>query len=167
MGATAAEYGSSTAWQQLTVTVPSPTLSVTSVGSAIKGQVLDLSGLVTISDPGFVGYQQLELWDSKGTLAGGQFVVNGMRRPAGTRSMSRRRMLPTRCSTPDRGRTDTLLARLLQTNGSLTAWQKLTVTVPSPTLSVTSVAGAIKASGYRSFRLGDDLRSGFRRLSAT
>ena len=46
-------------------------------------EVIDLSDLVTITDPGFVGYQQLELWDSNGTLAGGQFVVNGMPQTGG------------------------------------------------------------------------------------
>ena len=54
--------GTLTPWQEFSVTVPTPTLSVTSVAGAIKGQVFNLSSLVTISDPGFVGYQQLELW---------------------------------------------------------------------------------------------------------
>ena len=137
--------GTLTAWQKLTVTVPSPTLSVTSVAGAIKGQVINLSDLVTISDPGFVGYQQLELWDSKGTLAGGQFVVNGVPQTGGHEiDVSPANVANTVFDAGTAGGTDTLLARLLQNNGTLTAWQKLTVTVPSPTLSVTSVAGAIK-----------------------
>jgi hypothetical protein len=74
-----APKASLTPWQQFSVTVPQPALNATSVGSGIGGEVLNLSRLGTISDPGFVGYEQLELWDSKGTLAGGQFVVNGMR----------------------------------------------------------------------------------------
>ena len=137
--------GSLTAWQQLTVTVPSPTLSVTSVAGAIQGQVLNLSSLVTIADPGFVGYQQLELWDSKGTLAGGQFVVNGVPQTGGHEiDVSPANVANTVFDAGTAGGTDTLWARLLQTNGTLDGWQKFTVTVPSPTLSVTSVAGAIK-----------------------
>ena len=54
-----------------------PALSVTSIASATKGQVINLSSLVTIADPGLVGYQQLHLWDTAGTVAGGQFVQPG------------------------------------------------------------------------------------------
>ncbi|MDA9435038.1 hypothetical protein, partial [Bradyrhizobium sp. CCBAU 51627] len=60
-----------------TVAVSAPTLSVTSNAAALKGQVLNLSTLVSIADPSHLGYQKLELWDSNGTAASGQFVVNG------------------------------------------------------------------------------------------
>ena len=87
--------------------------------SAIGGEVLDLSGLVTISDPGFVGYQQLELWDSKGTLAGGQFVVNGVAQSGGHEiDVSPANVANTVFDAGTAGGTDTLLARLLQNNGS-------------------------------------------------
>ena len=72
-----------TPWQQFSVTVPQPTLNVSSIGSGIGGEVLSLSSLATISDPGFVGYQQLELWDSNGTATGGQFVINGVPQAGG------------------------------------------------------------------------------------
>ena len=120
------------------MTVPSPTLSVTSVAGAIKGQVINLSDLVTISDPGFVGYRQLELWDSKGTLAGGQFVVNGMAQTGGHEiDVSPANVANTVFDAGTAGGTDTLLARLLQTNGTLTPWQQFTVANP-----VTVAAGA-------------------------
>ena len=97
------------------MTVPSPTLSVTSVAGAIGGQVLDLSNLVTISDPGFVGYRQLELWDSNGTLAGGQFVVNGMPQTGGHEiDVSPANVANTVFDVGKSARTDTLWARLLQ-----------------------------------------------------
>ena len=75
--------GSLTPWQQFNVTVPQPTLNVTSIGSAIGGEVLDLSSLITTTDPGFVGYQQPELWDFNSTAAGGQFVVKGVPQSGG------------------------------------------------------------------------------------
>ena len=79
--------GTFTAWQKFTVSVPAPSFTVTSVPSASAGQHIAVSNLVTISDPGNVGYQKLELWDSNGTVAGGQFVVNGVARFS--RSLSR------------------------------------------------------------------------------
>ena len=39
--------------------------------------------LVTIADPDHVGFQKLELWDSNGTAAGGQFVINGVAQTGG------------------------------------------------------------------------------------
>jgi hypothetical protein len=42
-----------------------------------RGDQIALSNLVKIDDPESVGYQKLELWDSNGTPAGGQFVING------------------------------------------------------------------------------------------
>lgn len=68
-----------------------PTLTVNSNGSATRGQTLALSTLVTITDPDSVGYQRLELWDSNGTVGGGQFVINGgaERRPRDRRDADR------------------------------------------------------------------------------
>ena len=86
------------------------------------GEVLNLSNLVTISDPGFVGYQQLELWDSKGTLAGGHFVVNGMAQTGGHEiDVSPANVANTVFDAGTAGGTDTLLARLLQNDGTLDA----------------------------------------------
>ena len=55
---------------------------------------------MTISDPDSVGYQKLELWDSNGTVAGGQFVVNGVPQTGGHEIDVRRPMSPARCLTP-------------------------------------------------------------------
>ena len=136
------DNGTLTSWMPFTVTVPTPTLSVTSIGSGIGGEVLSLSSLVTISDPGFVGYQQLELWDFKGTLAGGQFVVNGVPQTGGHEiDVSPANVANTVFDAGTAGGTDTLWARLLQKDGSLTSWQQFSVTVPQPTLTVHSDNG--------------------------
>jgi len=126
-----------------TVTVPTPTLSVSSIASATKGQVINLSSLVTIADPGLVGYQQLHLWDTAGTVAGGQFVVNGVAQTGGHEiDVSPANVANTVFDAGTSAGTDTLYAQLLQNNGTLTSWMPFTVTVPTPTLSVTSIAGA-------------------------
>ena len=88
---------------------------------AIKGQVFNLSSLVTISDPGFVGYQQLELWDSDGTVAGGQVVVNGAAQTGGHEiDVSPANVANTVFDASTLGGPDVLWARLLQNNGTLT-----------------------------------------------
>ena len=136
--------GSLTPWQQFSVTVPQPTLNVTGIGSAIGGEVLDLSSLVTTTDPGFVGYQLLELWDSNGTAAGGQFVVKGMPQTGGHEiDVSPANVANTVFDVGKSAGTDTLWARLLQNDGSLTPWQQFSVTVPQPTLNVTGIGSAI------------------------
>jgi hypothetical protein len=133
--------GTLTAWQPFTVTAPAatvlPTVAVTSNPNAMLGQTLALSTLAAISDPQSVGYQKLELWDSKGTVAGGQFVVNGVAQTGGHEID----VLPADVANTvfDAGTsagTDTLMARVLEANGTLTAWKPFTVTVPTPTVAV-------------------------------
>ena len=68
-----------------------------------------------------IGYQQLELWDSKGTLAGGQFVVNGVPQTGGHEiDVAPAKVASTVFDAGTAGGTDTLWARLLQNDGSLT-----------------------------------------------
>jgi hypothetical protein len=90
--------GTLTDWQQFTVTVPEASLSMSSVASVHQGQAINVSGLMSITDPGQNGYKQLQLWDSNGTATGGQFKVNGTLQTGGHRSMFRRSMWPTRSS---------------------------------------------------------------------
>ena len=144
------DNGTLTSWMPFTVTVPTPTLSVTSVANATKGQVFNLSSsLVAIADPGHVSYQQLELWDTAGTLAGGQFVVNGVFETGGHEiDVSPANVASTVFDAGTSAGIDTLWARLLQDNGTLTSWMPFTVTVPTPTLSVTSVANATKGQVF-------------------
>ena len=52
-------------------------------GQTLGRQVINLASLLTIGDPGNVGYQKLELWDSNGTLTGGQFKINGVAHQTG------------------------------------------------------------------------------------
>jgi hypothetical protein len=135
--------GQLTGWQQLTVTAPAaqlPTMSVHDVSGATASQSISLSTLVTISDPDNVGYQKLELWDSNGTTTGGQFIVNGTPQSGGHEID----VAPTDVSNTvfDVGSTaapDTLWARLLQDNGTLTAWQQFTVKDPVTVAAGTTV----------------------------
>lgn len=139
--------GSVSGWQQFSVTVPQPTVSVTSKPSATRGQAISLSSLVAIVDPANVGYQQLELWDSNGTAAGGQFVVNGAAQTGGHEiDVSAANIASTVFHAGTVAGTDTLWARLLETNGTLTTWQQFTVTVPLPSLTVTSNSSAARSS---------------------
>ncbi len=129
--------GTLTPWQLFTVTVPAPTLVVHNDPTAAGGQTLALSSLVTIADAGGVGYQKLELWDSNGTATGGQFVVNGVAQTGGHEiDVSPANVANTVFDAGTSAGTDTLRARLLQNDGTLTDWQLFTVTVPAPTLAV-------------------------------
>jgi hypothetical protein len=131
--------GSLTGWQKFTVTVPKPTLTVQNDANATSGQLINLSGLLTIADPGDTSYQKLELWDSDGTVTGGQFVVNGVPQTGGHEiDVTPANVANTVFDAGTAGGTDTLWAQLLQDDGSPTGWQKFTVTVPKPTLGVSS-----------------------------
>jgi hypothetical protein len=123
--------GSQSGWMQFSVTVPTPTLSVNNYNSATPGQVISLSNLLTITDPGNVGYQQLELWDSNGTPATGQFMVNGAAQTGGHEiDVSQANVANTVFDEGTTGNTDTLWARLMQNDGTLTPWQQFTVVDP-------------------------------------
>jgi hypothetical protein len=131
--------GTLTPWQQFTVSVPVAAVSVTSDNNATAGQAIALSNLVTISDPGNVGYQGLQLWDSAGTVAGGEFQINGVPQPANAAiNVSPANIADTVFDARTSAGTDILWARLLQANGTLTPWQQFTVNVPVPAVSVTS-----------------------------
>ncbi len=99
-----------------------PTLSVSNDASATLGQAINLSSLVTISDPGNVGYQTLELWDLDGTVAGGQFVVNGTPQTGGHEiDVTPANVTGTVFAVAGTSAgTDMLWARLLQADGTLT-----------------------------------------------
>lgn len=93
--------------------------------------VIDLGALVTISDPGDVGYRNLELWDSNGTAAGGRFKINDVPQTSGhVIDVSSADVPNTEFDAGTSGATDTLWARLQQNDGTLTAWQQFTVTDP-------------------------------------
>jgi autotransporter-associated beta strand protein/probable HAF family extracellular repeat protein len=89
---------------------------------------------VSIADPDGVGYQKLELWDANGTVGGGQFVVNGADQTGGHEiDVSPTDVAKTVFDVGTLRGTDTLWARVLQTDGTLTKWQRFTVrAVPSP-----------------------------------
>jgi ELWxxDGT repeat protein len=148
------DNGTLTAWEKFTVTVPSPTLSVSSDPAATRGQPISLATLVSIADPGDVGYQTLELYDTDGTLIGGQFVISTVAQ-TGKQILyvSPTNFTKTVFDVGTLGGTDTLYARLLQDNGTLTAWQKFTVTAPVATLPVLTVHNDASATAGQAIEL--------------
>jgi hypothetical protein len=137
--------GQLTGWQSFTVTVPAPSLAVSSISNATRGQQIALSNLVSISDPAGISYSQLELWDSNGIAAGGQFVVNGVAQTGGHEiDVAPANVAGTLFDAGTTAGTDPLYARLLQSNGQLTPWQQFSVTVPAPTLAVSSISNATR-----------------------
>jgi hypothetical protein len=129
--------GQPTGWQQFTVTAPTaqlPTLSLSNDLTAMYGQQIALSNLVSIVDPDGVGYQKLELWDSNGTITGGQFVANGVPQTGGHEvDISPADIANTVFDVGTLGGTDTLWAQLLQNNGQMSGWQQFAVTAPIDT----------------------------------
>ncbi|WP_163163585.1 hypothetical protein, partial [Bradyrhizobium uaiense] len=106
---------------------PNPTVTVHNFSTATPGQTIALSNLVTILDPGNVGYQKLELWDSDGTPATGQFVVNGVAQTGGhTINVAPGDVANTVFNEGTTGNTDTLWAQLLLNNNTTTGWQQFT-----------------------------------------
>src|SRR3984885_2188176 len=123
--------GTARGWEEFSVTVPNPTVTVHNDPSATPSQVIPLSTLVTIADPGNVGYQALELWDSNGTPATGQFVVNGVPQTGNhTITVSPANVANTVFDEGSSGSSDKLWAQLVLNNGTLTGWQQFTVTDP-------------------------------------
>jgi hypothetical protein len=129
------------------LTPVAPTLSVSNNPNAMPGQQVSLSTLVAISDPDTVGYQKLELWDDNGTVTGGEFVVNGTPQTGGHEiDVAPANVASTVFDVGTLGGTDTLWARLLENDGTLTAWQQFSVTAPADTgPAVISVANSIMA----------------------
>src|ERR1700676_4120307 len=138
--------GTLSGWQQFSVTIPMPTLAVYNDPTATGGQHVALSSLVTIADPSGVGYQKLELWDTNGTVAGGQFVVNGVVQTGGHEiDVAPANVTSTVFNVGTLGGTDTLFAWLLQDDGTPTAWMPFTVTAPfdrAPVVTVSNLAAA-------------------------
>src|SRR5436189_188004 len=96
-----------------------PSISVTSTNAA-RGQSLAISTLVSISDPDQVGFLKLELWDSIGTVSGGQFVVNGSAQSGAHEiGVSAGDVSYTVFDVGTLGGTDTLWAQLLESNGQV------------------------------------------------
>lgn len=136
--------GSLTPWQQFTVTIAQPNLITANSTIALnQTPLLGGSGLLTVSDPSGVGYQQLQLWDSNGTGTGGQFFVGGTPQTGGHEID----LTPTQAASAsfvsgNSAGTDTVWARLKLDDNSLTPWQQFVLTMPQPTLTATSVAAA-------------------------
>ena len=148
MGPTAPEHGQLTSWEEFTVTVPLPSLTVNNVANATPMQVLSLSSFLTISEPGNVGYQLLELWDSNGTKTGGQFNVNGTLETGGHEiDVTPANVANTSFDVGTNGGTDTLWARLLQDNGQLTSWEQFTVSTGTGAQLASAVAPGFSSAG--------------------
>src|SRR5262249_34742143 len=118
-----------------------PSVAVSNMASAYRGQGIPLANLVAAIDPSSVGFSMLELWDSNGTAGGGQFVVNGGAQTGGPESDGKPGQVGnTVFDVRTLGGTDTLWARLQENDGSLTSWQSFTVTAPTPRLPSLSVS---------------------------
>ena len=129
-----------------------PTLAVHNVSGATASESIALSTLMTISDPNGVGYQKLELWDTNGTSTRGQFVVNGTPQSGGHEiDVAPTDVSNTVFDVGSTGATDTLWARLLQDNGTLTAWQQFTVKDPITVAAHTTVEISSGYAGQLSF----------------
>ena len=141
--------GSTALFKVDTLTTPQPpTITVSNDPTATRGQVISLSTLVAISDRFGLGFQKLELWDSQGTTFGGQFVVNGTPQTGGHEiDVSPADVTNTVFDVGTLGGTDTLWARLLQDDGTLTGWQQFTVTAPIDRPPVVTVANKTAAHG--------------------
>jgi hypothetical protein len=135
------QNGQLTGWMPFTVGAPAaqlPTLTVHPFSGASAGQSIPLSTLVSTTDPDGVGYQKLELWDSNGTAKDGQFVINNSPQGGGHEiDVNPGGVANSKFDVGTSGAPDTLYARLLQDNGTLTAWQQFTVKDP-----ITIAAGA-------------------------
>ncbi|MDH2381897.1 hypothetical protein [Bradyrhizobium sp. CER78] len=144
--------GTTSGWQQFSVTVPNPTVAVHNYTTATPGQTIALSNLVTISDPGNVGYQKLELWDSDGTAATGQFVVNNVTQTGGHAiDVSPANVGNVVFNEGTTGNTDTLWAQLILNNGTATGWQSFTVVDPVTIAQGTTVELANAYAGHAIF----------------
>jgi hypothetical protein len=120
--------GSTSSWEEFSVTVPAPTLTVQNDPNATPNEQIPLSTLVSVTDPSNASYQ-LQLWDSNGTAASGEFLINGVAQsanhaidvPAGADVVF---------ESASTGESDTLWARLIQANGTSSTWQEFVVTDP-------------------------------------
>jgi hypothetical protein len=160
------QNGQLTGWMPFTVGAPAaqlPTLTVNPQPNETPGATIALSTLVTINDPDGVGFQKLELWDSNGMPATGQFVINSTAQTGGHEiDVNPADVATSKFVVGTKGTTDTLYARLLQDNGTLTAWQQFTVKDPitiaaGATVEISSAyAGAVSfAAGTGTLQLDD------------
>lgn len=116
-----------------------PSLAVGSMGAANRGQSIPISNLAAALDPSNVGFSKLELWHSVGPADGSQLVVNGAPQTTGHEIDLSPADVANTVFNVGSGGTDTLWARLLQNDGSLTPWQSFTVTAaPDHTPVVTA-----------------------------
>jgi hypothetical protein len=133
--------------------LPVLTVSSWALVGRVRGEQLALSSLASVSDPDHVGFQTLEVWDSNGTLSGGQFVVNGVAQTGGHAiDIAPADMTKTVFDVGTAGGTDTLWARLLGNNGQPisgwpTGWKIFTVTATPETPPTVSVANVTATHG--------------------
>jgi hypothetical protein len=145
--------GQLTPWQSFIIAAPPaglPSLTVNAEVAAARGDTLGLAALLTISDLDQAGFQMLHLWDSNGTVGGGQFTVTGVPQTGGHQIDVAPADLPnTFFNVGTLGGTDTVYAQLLQWNGELTPWKSITVTAQKaqlPSISVSDEAHAVRGS---------------------
>jgi len=112
-------------------------------------QAIALTSLLSISDPNGLGYQKLELWESLGSVAGDQFVVNGVTQGFGQKiDVAAADVANTTFDVGAMGGTDKLWAQVVENDGTLSGWQQFNVTSPPDQTPVASVANFQYAAGH-------------------
>ena len=140
----------------------SPTLSVVAQTNATRGQQIALSSLVTILDPGNVGYQALEFWDNNGsTAATGQLFINGVAQTGGHEiDVTPANVANVVFDVGTAGGSDTVSVRLKQNNGQEGDWhQQFTVTAPADRAPVVNATNVTATRGQTSAAAAGDLFS--------
>src|SRR6202008_548231 len=104
--------------------------------------------LVSIVDPGHTGYQKLELWDSAGTLAGGEFIIGGVAQSGGHEiDVAPANVANTVFDAGTAGGTDTLWAQLQLNDGTVTGWQSFSVSSSKAAMEVVALETSLSPTG--------------------
>jgi hypothetical protein len=149
--------GELSSWTPFTVTAPAaqlPSVAVQDDRSATAGESIPLSRLVTVVDPQNVGFQSLQLWDSNGTSAGGQFVIGNSPQTGGhIIEVAPADLANTVFHAGTLGATDQLWAQIVQSNGQASGWKPFNIEVADngvTTLDATfTSSGGVKSVAFK------------------
>jgi ABC-2 family transporter protein len=154
--------GELSSWVPFTVTAlvaQLPTLVVQDDRTATAGETIALARLVTVVDPENVGFQSVQLWDSNGTPAGGQFVIGETPQTGGhIIEIAPADLANTVFHVGTLGATDLLWAQIVQSNGQASGWQPFKIEVAADDAATTLDATFRSAGGVKfvAFKLDYD-----------
>ena len=149
--------GELSSWTPFTVTAPAaqlPSVAVQDDRSATAGESIPLSRLVTVVDPQNVGFQSLQLWDSNGTSAGGQFVIGNSPQTGGhVIEVAPTDLANTVFHVGTLGGSDLVWAQIVQSNGQASGWKPFNIEVADngvTTLDATfTSSGGVKSVAFK------------------